>query len=190
MQNLFLFYCYIESAFKKIQKGGRKLQKKNKKSLSEKEKLFCSFYVSCGNPYEAAVKSGYAIKPSSAAERLLRRDDILQEITKVSNLRQRAAKNCALCGYERLAFGSVSDAVKLLFIEKPLDYDIDKMDLFNVSEIRRPKDGSMEIKFFDRLRALEKLEELCGNEDNKTKPFYQALQQSTLAVNKVFGEDD
>ena len=33
-----------------------------------------------------------------------------------------------------------------------------QMDLFMISEIKRPKDGAMEIKFFDRLKALEKLE--------------------------------
>ena len=33
------------------------------------------------------------------------------------------------------------------------------MDLYSVSEIKRPKDGSMEIKFFDPLKALEKLYE-------------------------------
>lgn len=34
--------------------------------------------------------------------------------------------------------------------------ELDDLDLFNVAEIRRPKDGMIEIKFYDRLRALEK----------------------------------
>ena len=45
------------------------------------------------------------------------------------------------------------------------------MDLFLVSEIKRPKDGSMEIKFFDRLKALEKLTDDSEKEDRAT-PFY------------------
>ena len=36
------------------------------------------------------------------------------------------------------------------------------MDLFLISEIKRPKDGAMEIKLFDRVKALEKLENLSA----------------------------
>ena len=32
------------------------------------------------------------------------------------------------------------------------------VDAYRDITIRRPKDGAMEIKFFDRLKALEKLE--------------------------------
>ena len=35
-----------------------------------------------------------------------------------------------------------------------------KMDLFSVSEIRKSKNGDIEIKFFDRMQALQKLSEL------------------------------
>ena len=55
-------------------------------------------------------------------------------------------------GFRRLAFGGIHDAVRLLFCED--------MDLFAVSEIRRPKNGGMEIRFFDRIEALRLLSEL------------------------------
>ena len=48
-------------------------------------------------------------------------------------------------------------AISLLFMENPSVDKLKTMDLFSVAEIKRPKDGAMEIKFFDRLKALEKL---------------------------------
>lgn len=53
----------------------------------------------------------------------------------------------ALLGYERLAFGSIADCVQLLYMDKPTLQDLEGMDLFMISEIKRPKDGAMEIKF-------------------------------------------
>lgn len=62
----------------------------------------------------------------------------------------------ACLGYERLALGKVTDAIKLLYCENLSDDEIEKLDLTNIAEIKKPKDGAMEIKFFDRLKALEK----------------------------------
>ena len=56
-----------------------------------------------------------------------------------------------------MAFGGVADALKLLYTENPTDEQLSEMDLFMISEIKKPKDGMLEIKFFDRLKALEKL---------------------------------
>ena len=80
-------------------------------------------------------------------------------------------------GYRRLAFGKISDAVSLLYMENPSREQLEHMDLFLVSEIKRPKDGSMEIKFFDRLKALEKLTDDSEKEDRAT-PFYDAIAQA------------
>lgn len=66
----------------------------------------------------------------------------------------------AVTGYRRLAFGSAADAVSLLYRENPSREELADMDLFSVSEIKRPKDGAMELKFFDRAKALERLAEL------------------------------
>lgn len=79
----------------------------------------------------------------------------------------------AVSGYERLAFGNVTDAVKLMFSDSP--ENLENYDLFNVAEIKRPKDNSMEIKFFDRLKALEKLEFLGRPDKTNTSDFYNAI---------------
>ena len=56
------------------------------------------------------------------------------------------------------------------------------MSLFLVSEIKRPKDGSMEIKFFDRLKALEKLG-AGGEHETGAKQLFDAISNSARAVN-------
>jgi hypothetical protein len=72
-----------------------------------------------------------------------------------------------MSGLERLAFGSCNDAVYLVFSEElpPADV-ISGLDLFNVSEVKRVKGGGVEVKLFDRQKALEKLLEYLNTVDN------------------------
>ena len=53
----------------------------------------------------------------------------------------------------------------------------------DISEIKKPKDGAMEIKFFDRIKALEKLEQIDSNHTNEKMPFYLALENSVDSIN-------
>ena len=70
-------------------------------------------------------------------------------------------------GFRRLAFGDIQDAVALLFeSEENILSSLPRLDLFNISEIKRQKGGGMEIKFFDRLKALDKLSELACADEN------------------------
>ncbi len=88
-------------------------------------------------------------------------------------------------GLRRLAFGEIQDAVSLLFkTDEDITASLSSLDLFNVSEIKRVKGGGMEIKFFDRLKALEKLSNAvaCDNGQN-TVSFYTALEKSAAAFN-------
>lgn len=83
----------------------------------------------------------------------------------------------------RLAFGCVSDAIKLLYCEEAEKDSIEQMDLFNISEIKRKKGGDIEIKFFDRLKALEKLQQLCDEKDDFTgASLYSAIAKSAEAL--------
>ncbi len=79
-------------------------------------------------------------------------------------------------GYEKLAFGKVNDAVRLMFPDGLTPAEIKKLDLFGVSELRQTKDG-LEIRFYDRLKALECLHALEGEESEKS-PLYRALVES------------
>ena len=94
-------------------------------------------------------------------------------------------------GLRRLAFGEITDAVTLLFAEsEDILPEIPNLDLFNISEIKRPKGGGMEIKFFDRIKSLEKLREMDSAGDTEPVNFYKALEASVSKTNKVFGESN
>ena len=86
-------------------------------------------------------------------------------------------------GYRRLAFGRGNDALRLLFCEEaPPPEALAALDLFNVSDIKRPKGGGLEIRFFDRCEALLRLEAMDsegGKRDmDGVKAFYEAIARS------------
>ncbi|MDR1464939.1 MAG: terminase small subunit [Oscillospiraceae bacterium] len=150
---------------------------KNRK-LVAKEILFCQAYRRTRNGREAAAQAGYAL-PQRTAGKLLARPEIRREIAR-EDARGGAAQIRAEveAGFRRLAFGAGTDALGLLFAEQaPGREELERLDIFNVSEIKRPKGGGLEIKFFDRMKAMEKL---CAiQEENSSldaaKAFYEAL---------------
>ena len=78
-----------------------------------------------------------------------------------------------------IALGSVSDAISLLFMtEEEIIERLPKLKLINVSEIKRPKGGGMEIKFFDRIKALERLGTDKISDSDSSLSFYEALEKS------------
>lgn len=150
------------------------------KELTSKEKLFCTYYSLGRSPKESATKSGY-IFPEKSALKLLKRQDIKEEIEK--NIKQRrTTKNEISEGYYRLAFGCVCDSIKLLFADDIIPEQLEQMDLFNISEIKRKKGGDIEIKFFDRLKALERLCELCGETDGESHSLFSAIEKGASAL--------
>ena len=151
------------------------------KGLTAKEKTFCNCFVSCGSADEAAYTAGFVRNPKRSGEELLCREDIADEIKRLGKCRTSSLSEIATVGYRRLAFGKISDAVSLLYMENPSREQLEHMDLFLVSEIKRPKDGSMEIKFFDRLKALEKLTDDSEKED-RAIPFYDAIAKGAEAL--------
>lgn len=93
-------------------------------------------------------------------------------------------------GLKRLAFGEIKDAVLLLFAQEgDILSQLPGLDLYNISEIKRPKGGGMEIKFFDRIKALEKLSELDGEIHSEPLSFYRAFEESAKRISKPQGDD-
>lgn len=91
----------------------------------------------------------------------------------------------ALSGLLRLAFGPVNDAVLLLAQIHELDPDsIGKLDLFSVSEIRQSREGCLEIKFYDRLKAFELLAVLSREREDSpvASSFYGALESAAKSA--------
>ena len=151
----------------------------NEKKLTKKEIEFCRWYVRLRNPRESALRSGFTILPEQRALNLLSKDSIRQKIAELENENSADSKLIS-AGLQRLAFGSVTDAVKLILSARDnTSPDIDSLDLFNVSEIKFTSGKGMEIKFFDRLKALEKLSDLsCDDGNDGMLSFYQAIEKS------------
>lgn len=154
------------------------------KKLSQKQVSFCRAFVRTRNPREAATAAGFLLFPERTAEKLLSDTAVklkIEELDRALSV-QRAE---LIAGYRRLAFGSVADAVRLLLAsdsDEPLNPDT--LDLFCVSEIKRPKGGGLEIKFFDRQKALDRLSELQEASADSALPFYKALERSAAAFRK------
>ena len=112
--------------------------------MSEKEKTFCEYFALWGDAVRAADSAGYE-NPKKDGPQLLCRADIRKKINAICETMIKSSQARACLGYERLALGKVTDAIKLLYCENLSDDEIEKLDLTNISEIKKPKDGAMEI---------------------------------------------
>lgn len=148
---------------------------KKKEPLSPKEENFCRFFVASREPRASAARAGYSVHPERTAMRLLADPEIKRRIAKLAEVTE---------GYRRLAFGSVADAVKLILSDElPDGSEIEKLDLAMVSDIKRPKGGGIEVKFFDRLKALDRLCELSNAASaGENSDFLSALDRSARAL--------
>lgn len=155
--------------------------------LAERELLFCAYYSNTHSAREAAARAGYRRKPELNGLRLLEKDCVRAEIERLE-LKRRTAQEIRE-GYRRLAFGPVTDAVRLLFLdEAPSPGQLEEMDLFSIAEMKRPRAGGVELKFFDRLKALEKLSQMEEQAvQDSALPFYEALEQGAQALRREGG---
>lgn len=151
--------------------------------LTAREQSFCRYFVSLSNGREAAARAGYLLFPERQAQKILQKSAAVKEIER---LRKKAAatESEVIAGFRRLAFGSAADAVRLLLADTTGEaLNVEELDLFTVADIKKPKGGGMEIKFFDRQKALEQLYALSrGDSQNTAVPFYEALENSAKAL--------
>jgi len=151
-----------------------------KKELTKKEEAFCRYYSYLHSLRQAAYLAGYKTLPTLQGEKLLSRQEIRELIEKLDS--KADAPGEAKAGFRRIAFGSIADAVRLIDGERD---ELESLDLFMVSDIKMPKGGGMEIKFFDRLKALEALASLeATDSDGGSMPFYKALEASAKMLSK------
>lgn len=159
--------------------------------LSKRESIFCREYVFCRNLKEAAKKAGVTVFPEVAGTAWLMQSKIQREIEKIEHSQKATVKE-ALTGYRRLAFGSIADAVRLICATDTGELlNPNELDLFMISEIKKPKGGGMEIKFFDRQKALERIESLSENNGSSSAlPFYKALERAASDTFADGGDSD
>ncbi|MDR2687407.1 MAG: hypothetical protein LBB75_06615 [Oscillospiraceae bacterium] len=101
--------------------------------------------------------------------------------TYVSRRSEARLREDVIDGYRRLAFGSNRDTLRLMFRDDtPSPAALSRMDIFNVSAIKRDRGGAVEIKFYDRCDALEHLEAFCTATEGRegVKAFYDAIARS------------
>lgn len=101
--------------------------------------------------------------------------------------RKKVTQKDVIEGLRHLAFGEIQDAVTLLFeSDENILNILPNLDLFNISEIKRAKGGGMEIKFFDRIKAMEKLNEFISADTGRNAvSFYDALEKSAAGIRTV-----
>ncbi len=131
-----------------------------KRTMRPQERCFCIWYAMLCNVQEAALRAGYA--PVEAMERgvkLLQRADCVAYIQSVQDtLSHRSLTSKVMAGLERLAFGSCNDAVQLVFSADSLSpVEMEQLDLFSVTEMKRDRNGGVEVKFYDRQKAMEQM---------------------------------
>ena len=147
-----------------------------KEKLKAKEILYCKFFSIFREPYLSAETAGYT-NPKRAACKLMVRKDIERYIEKLA-VPSPTLEEVAT-GLRRIAFGSNADAIGLSLAQNVSDIDLKSLDLNCISEIKVQKGSVTEIKFFDRVKALEKLATICSDDDgDDAQAFFKALQNS------------
>lgn len=135
----------------------------NKKELCN---LFCCNYARLGDVYEAALRSGFPQEMALADGIGIINQTKYRRL--ISNMMQKSIspKQIVMTGLERLAFGRANDAALLVFSEDvPTLQQLNSLDLFNVSEMKKVKGGGVEIKLFDRQKAMERIYEYASEEN-------------------------
>lgn len=170
--NFFAFYSPYERGFF-YKKGGETI-------LSEKETLFCRHYCNCLNPKESAIKAGYpAQKAEKIAEKLLSKKEISSLIKSLENKNQQdKIYNLFIIALKRMILYRSNDTIKLLTKATEISKEeIENLDLFNICEIKKLKDGSFEFKFIDRIKAIETLLAILDKTQNNLQinDFFKAL---------------
>ena len=151
--------------------------------LKHREAEFCRLTAVLGDPKEAARRAGYKY-PAQAWPELITRRDIADEIHRVAVEVSKVFRDTMICGVYRLMSGDNSDAVKLVFHDRPSDKEIEELNLSGVAEIKKTDKG-VELKLFDRIRALDKLSELNDTVSGAQSAggLLEAMRLSAQALN-------
>ena len=155
-------------------------------------RTFAQLFVRLRSGSETAVSLGVAPeKAKQTGAKLLSSERVRREIRKLDKDDQQTLAYVKT-GLSRLAFGQVNDVAALVFAEQPSGEQIAQADLFNVSELKKIKGGGVEVKFFDRQKALEKLFELDPElrEQSKADQFIESLRQSSQGdIARILDDD-
>ena len=158
----------------------RERMKKYEKQTQQKRRSLLPLLRPTALTQAGGVPRRLKALPALNGAKLISRQEIRQQIEKLD--RENDSLTQAKAGFRHLAFGPVADAIKLIDGERG---ELESLDLFMVSDIKIPKGGGMEIKFFDRLKALEALATLeAVGSGESSLPFYKALESSAKLISE------
>lgn len=158
--------------------------------MKPREKEFCRLMTVYADPIRAAREAGYK-KPERAWSELSAQEDIVGEIRRRCENIRSIFESTAVCGLYRLAYGGVNDALTFINREIILKEDLKELDLRNVSEIKKTDKG-IEVKFCDRIKAIDKLQELLGSSGGQGNGagLLDAILLSAEALGRHGSDDD
>lgn len=160
--------------------------------MTGKERRFCEAYLVMRDAKEAAVAAGYLpLFARSTGLKLLAKEEVRQWLRRAEQQKRcEAYDQAVLSGLERLAFGNANDSAQLLFYsEEELREQLPMLDLFRVSELRKTRSDAIEVKFYDRFRAMELLLQVADRGEHHAS-IYQLMQALGQASSTEGGTED
>lgn len=144
--------------------------------LNDRQRIFVEEYLIDRNATQAAIRAGYSQKTAySIGQRLLKKVEIQEAIKKRTEARIRRTDITAdfvLTEIMKVASADASDFVKVGKRNRvqiiPTE-EIPKDKLAALSGVKRGKNGELEVKLYDKLRALEMLGKHLGLFDKSQK---------------------
>lgn len=181
--------------------------------LTERQRLFCIYYIKSFNQTMAAIKAGYA-RSSAHVEgsRLIRNPKVAAEIRRLKGEMQQGVFIDAmdvLNKYIQIAFADISDYAYFGSVEreqvnpetgkvmldanfKPITYkesfvefkNADEVDGTLISEVKLGKDG-ISVKLADKMRALDMLSKYFDllSDNDKKRLQEEKLKADTAKAN-------
>ncbi len=144
-----------------------------------RHRKFCRAYLRSMNVETAARESGYR-----DGYRTMEMEDVQARLERMREAAGQVRREDVIRRLAQLAFGRVNDGVKLAL--RPGETEPAELDLAAVSEIKVTDKGGVEVKFIDRLRALETLHSLLeGQGENGLRDLLEVLNGAGETTGEV-----
>lgn len=144
-------------------------------------RAFCAAYLRTMDPEQAARAAGREDGFALLAQRGVRQRLEKMRNTAAGELR----REDALRRLAQLAFGRANDAARLALA--PKEVDPEALDLSAVAELKVTDKGGVEVKLVDRVRALEALCGLLGeNGGGGAEELYRALEDAAGQLEETY----
>ncbi len=152
--------------------------------MTDREVAFSEYYINDFNIKMAAIKAGYKTMSNKTISKLVRNKQCV--IDYIAWLKVRLYHKAAISaedilnGYAKMAFYDITDYIEKRG-NKIVLKDFDKIDGQIIQEITQNASGGITIKFPDRLKAYDKLENYM---DNNPYDWKRRMEEQKLEIMK------